>query len=259
MVGNLAERLDCAGFVVFHVEDGVQLGDLQQVVNFFGQVEQLEFAALVAHGGESADQFADARAIDIVHVSEVEQDFLLPLGQQFAHYVLQYHAAFAKSNAAAAIHDGDAVNLARTGLHAHWEASLTPSDGPWTCLTSLISVPVWEGLMCTSSMNERIRKMPRPDVFKRFSGARGSGIFSRSSPLPWSRMVITRLPPVCSNSRLTFLPGSYALPWSTALTAASRTAMAILMTSSSSKPASVAIRLAACSALSTVSSVESNV
>ena len=97
-----------------------------------------------------------------------------------------------KSDAAAAIHDGYTIDLTRADLHAHWEASLPPAAGPWTCLTSLISVPVWDGLICTSSMNERIRKMPRPDVFNRFSGARGSGILLRSSPVPWSRMVITR-------------------------------------------------------------------
>ena len=38
--------------------------------------------------------------------------------------------------------------------------------------------------------------MPRPDVFKRFSGAKGSGIFSGSRPLPWSRMVMIRSSPV---------------------------------------------------------------
>ena len=57
---------------------------------------------------------------------------------------------------------------------------------------------------------------------------------------------------------MTFFAGSYALPCNTAFTAASRTAIAICMTSSSPKPVSDAIRLAVCSALSTVSSVESH-
>ena len=35
-------------FVVLNVEDGIQLGDLQQVVHFLGQVQQLQFATLVA-------------------------------------------------------------------------------------------------------------------------------------------------------------------------------------------------------------------
>lgn len=35
---SLFECLDCRGFVVFHVENGVELGDLKQVVHFLGEV-----------------------------------------------------------------------------------------------------------------------------------------------------------------------------------------------------------------------------
>src|SRR5579872_2971429 len=56
----LLERLHGRGFVVFHVEDGVELGDLQQVVDFLSQVEQLQFAALILGRRESTDQFTDA-------------------------------------------------------------------------------------------------------------------------------------------------------------------------------------------------------
>jgi hypothetical protein len=58
---------DGAGFVVLHVEDGVELGDLEQVVDFAGQVEQLQLAALVADSGVGAHQLADARAVDLIH------------------------------------------------------------------------------------------------------------------------------------------------------------------------------------------------
>ena len=53
------ERLDSPRLIVFDVKHGVQLGDLEQVVHFLGEVEQFEFAALIADGGERADQFAD--------------------------------------------------------------------------------------------------------------------------------------------------------------------------------------------------------
>ena len=56
---QLVKCFDGCGFVVFHVEDSVELRDLKQVVHFLGQMQQLQFAALVAYGGESADQFAD--------------------------------------------------------------------------------------------------------------------------------------------------------------------------------------------------------
>ena len=57
---GLLKRLHCGGFVVLHVKNRVQLGDLQQVMDFLGEIQQFEFAALVTHGGKSANQFADA-------------------------------------------------------------------------------------------------------------------------------------------------------------------------------------------------------
>jgi hypothetical protein len=56
----LGERFYGRCFVVLYIEDGVELRDLQQVVYFLGEVEQLEFAALVFGSGEGADQLADA-------------------------------------------------------------------------------------------------------------------------------------------------------------------------------------------------------
>jgi hypothetical protein len=56
----LGERFHGYCLVVFHIEDGVELGDLEQIVDLLGEVEQLKFAALVLGGGECADQFADA-------------------------------------------------------------------------------------------------------------------------------------------------------------------------------------------------------
>ena len=54
------ESLYARCFVFLHIEDGVELRDLQQVVHFLGEVEQLEFATLVLGSGEGADEFADA-------------------------------------------------------------------------------------------------------------------------------------------------------------------------------------------------------
>jgi hypothetical protein len=54
-----AERLYAGCFVLLDIEDGVELRDLQQVVHFLGEVEQLEVAALVFARSESADQLAD--------------------------------------------------------------------------------------------------------------------------------------------------------------------------------------------------------
>ena len=49
-------------FIVFDVEDGVELGDVEDVIHFLGEVEELEFASGVADGSEAANEFSDARA-----------------------------------------------------------------------------------------------------------------------------------------------------------------------------------------------------
>jgi hypothetical protein len=131
--------------VVFDVENRVQLGDLQQIVNFLGQVEQLQLATLVAYRGESANQFADPGAIDVVHIAQIKQDPLLALRQQILNGIFQNYTALAQGDAPAAIHDRDAIHLTSTGLHGHWEASLRSAESPGTFLMSLISVPVCAG------------------------------------------------------------------------------------------------------------------
>src|ERR1700722_15357706 len=42
-------------FILFDIENGVELGDVEDVANFLGEVEKFEFAARVAYGGEAAD------------------------------------------------------------------------------------------------------------------------------------------------------------------------------------------------------------
>ena len=57
---RLLERLYGGGFVVLYVEDGVKLRDLEQIVDLLGEVQQLQFAALILGGGEGAYEFANA-------------------------------------------------------------------------------------------------------------------------------------------------------------------------------------------------------
>src|SRR5262249_40580543 len=138
----LLERFDGGSFVVFHVENGVELGDLEQIVDLFGEVEEFQLAALVLGRGESTDELADAGAIDVVHFGQVENDLLVTFREQVTDGITKNDAAFAERDAAARVNNGDAIHLPSTNLHCHWEASLPPAVGPWTCLISLSSVPV---------------------------------------------------------------------------------------------------------------------
>jgi outer membrane receptor protein involved in Fe transport len=47
-------------FIVKHFENGVELGDLQEVLNSLRQFQQLQVSTSVGNGGEAAHQFSDA-------------------------------------------------------------------------------------------------------------------------------------------------------------------------------------------------------
>src|SRR5262245_13959844 len=76
--------------------------------------------------------------------------------------------------------------------------------------------------------------MPRPEVLRRFSGARGSSTAAGSNPSPSSRIEITSVSATTSISRWTCLEGSWRFPCLMALATASRTAIRIQWRVSSS-------------------------
>src|SRR5262249_41072535 len=109
---------DGACLVVLDVEDGVELGDLEQVVDLASKVQELQFAALVFGCGECADQLTDAGAIDVGDIAEVEQDVFLAFGQEVAHGIAELDAAFAQGDTAAHVQNGDAVDLTSRDFYA---------------------------------------------------------------------------------------------------------------------------------------------
>jgi len=112
-------------FVVFDVEDGVELGDVEDVVDFLGEVEELEFAAGVADGGEAADEFSDAGAVDVVDAGEVEDDFFLAGGNKGADGVAQDADFIAQDNAALNVEDGDVRDFAGVDSQRHLDCRPT--------------------------------------------------------------------------------------------------------------------------------------
>src|SRR5260370_9258622 len=175
------------------------------MMDFLGELEQLQLAALVADSGECAHQFANPRAVNWGDMSEVQQVSLVPVGDQIGPRVPQRNAAWAERNSSAQVYDGHAVYLPRTGLHGHFASSVCPAEFPGTCLIKVISVPGSRVRNCTSSINDRMRKIPRPDCFSKFSGASGLGTSFSHSPGPSSAIAITRASPVFSNATRTFL------------------------------------------------------
>lgn len=113
------ERFDRSRLVVFHVKDGVELGDLHDVMDLAGEVEQLHIALMLADGGEGADKGAEAGAVDVGDVVKIEKDLLLAFGEEIGDEFTQGGAFFAEGNLAADVHDGDGAYLANAGGHAH--------------------------------------------------------------------------------------------------------------------------------------------
>ena len=106
-------------FVVFDVENGIELGDVQDVANFLGEVKEFEFATSVARGGEGADQFSHARAVEIVDAGEVEDDFLFAIGEQVADGSAEIADFGAEDETAVDVEDGDVGNFAGVNLQRH--------------------------------------------------------------------------------------------------------------------------------------------
>ena len=99
-------------FVFFDIEDGVELGDLEDVANFLGEAEEFEFATGVADGGEAADQFADAGGVEVIDVGEIEDNFFLARGDELADGVAELTGFVAESDASVDVKDGDVADFA---------------------------------------------------------------------------------------------------------------------------------------------------
>jgi hypothetical protein len=108
--------------IVFDIEDGVELGYVEDVVNFFAEVEELQVPAGVADGGEAADQLADSGRVDEIDVSEIENDFLFSFGKHTSDSVAEVLGFIAQSDAAIEIENDDVADFARCDLQAHSES-----------------------------------------------------------------------------------------------------------------------------------------
>src|SRR5665213_2010204 len=113
-------------FIVENVEDGVELGDLQQVLDLLGQLQQLEGAAGVLDRRQGADQLADAGAVDVIDVRQIEEDLVGTLGQDVAYGVPDGYASLTQHNLSTQIQDCDSVDFPARKLHAHSVSPLAP-------------------------------------------------------------------------------------------------------------------------------------
>src|SRR5437870_7486200 len=95
-VVGLLKAAHGGAFIGVNVKYGEQFGDLKQVVHSFSEVEQLQLPALACDRGIAAHQLADARAIDVVHFAQVQDNFLMTLAKIFADHLAQQGATLAE-------------------------------------------------------------------------------------------------------------------------------------------------------------------
>jgi len=72
-----------------------QLGNHEQVLNLFGEIQKLQLSALIVGRRIRANKLPDAGAIHIRDISEVEQYLLFAFVQEFAYRLAQLYASLA--------------------------------------------------------------------------------------------------------------------------------------------------------------------
>jgi hypothetical protein len=113
---NALEAGDCFFFRVA-LEHGQQLRDGQQILNSLRQVQQLELAPLTADGCVGPDDFAEARAVDVGHTLEIEEQLLAVLLDQRVDLVLEQLVAFAERHFALQVENRHSVDDSFVDLH----------------------------------------------------------------------------------------------------------------------------------------------
>jgi hypothetical protein len=93
-------------------EDRIELGDLQEILDALGKVEELELTLLTGDGGVAVDEFADAGGVNVADFTEIQEELLVAGGDEVFDSIAEKGGAFAEGDAADRINDGDIANLA---------------------------------------------------------------------------------------------------------------------------------------------------
>ena len=98
--------------VVIAFKNGDKFRNLQKVSNPLGEVKEFDVPTGVARAGKQADHGADAAAIDVVDVSQIEYNAVV-LSEILLDCVPQLAGLFTEDNAPVAVNDLHAISHAR--------------------------------------------------------------------------------------------------------------------------------------------------
>src|SRR6266540_3100911 len=122
---GLLVTLDGFRLRVVSIEHGQQLRDRQEILDPLRQVEELELPPLPADGCVGAHDFAEARAVDIGDVLEVQEQLLLVLLEEGIDLVLEELVALAERHLALQIENRHSVDDPFLDLHNERASSPT--------------------------------------------------------------------------------------------------------------------------------------
>jgi hypothetical protein len=125
---TLTKRCDRCRLIILDFENGIQLGDLEQIVNVLAEVHQLESAAMIADRGVAAHQFPDAGAINVPNVAQIKQNVLVIRVGQAADNIADHIGSLAEPKLADDIYDDHIINRSRAGLDRHGCQPLSSCD-----------------------------------------------------------------------------------------------------------------------------------
>jgi hypothetical protein len=107
----LLKTPDGGRFLVVDFEDGVQLGDLKQVLDALVETEQLQLSAVVGHRSKPGDELPNTGAVDVGDVPEIEQQLLMSGRGKIADGVAESARALSQRDSATCIDYGHVAYL----------------------------------------------------------------------------------------------------------------------------------------------------
>jgi hypothetical protein len=117
-----------------NLKDRVQIRDLKQITDFRRQVDQLDGATAAFRGDETLREGADPSAVNEIHLSEIQKDFLPVLSNEFMNQFAHALASFAQRDAPVQIDNDDVADLAWT--RSKKPHSYCPLSVVWTLSAS---------------------------------------------------------------------------------------------------------------------------
>src|SRR5437588_9351201 len=90
---TLPECLNRVLFIIQHIQQRIELRNLQQCFHLQSGLQELQFRAVIARRGKRARQLPRTRTVYKSYAGEIEKDLFLPILNQFVNLFPKHYAA----------------------------------------------------------------------------------------------------------------------------------------------------------------------